>query len=365
MLSKYSFASLFRRLKSKSVMSSNNNKRILLLASLRPGCGNTATASRIAHNLRTSTSWTVDCISTDAPHTEFDSFSTTIRRYDVIVALHAYRAGHLLNSIYNCEDDDLPPLILIFAGTDLHSCEPKWISTVQSIIPHANGLVCFNADWKKYVETTYQTQVRCKITVIPQSVLILPFIFEQLPSSLHTINHRKVLLWIGEIRSVKDPLFIIRFLSQLNNDAYHLFLVGYEHDSSLSDDLRSLSSSQCNVTLLGGRSQNFVHTLIRTSFAYINTSINEGMCLAILEAMALGVPVIARRNTGNASLVQNGKTGLLFDTPDQAVEHLIELDQNLEFRHRIIRQAADYVRKSHNSTVETKAYERLLLNSMK
>lgn len=346
-------------------MPSEQSNRILLLASLRPGCGNTATASRIAHQLRTSTKFTVDCVSVDAPHTESDSLASSIRRYSVVLALHAYRAGQLLTSIYkNAGEDDLPPLVLIFAGTELHSCEPKWIPTLESIIPRASGLVCFNNEWKKHVELTFRKYLPCKVTVIPQSALILPFNFEQLPIAMHVIDHRKILLWIGEIRPVKDPLFAIEFLSRLDPDAYQLFLVGYEHDRALAEQLR-VSSSQCNVTFLGGQSQNFVHTLMRTSYAYINTSVNEGMCLAVLEAMTLGVPVLARRNTGNTSIVKHGKTGLIFETCDQATEQLLQLEQNNKWKQMLIRQAADYVKKYHSSMAETKAYRDLLLDLTK
>ena len=345
-------------------MPSEQTNRVLLLASLRPGCGNTATASRIAHQLRTLTRFTVDCVSVDAPHTESDSFASSIRRYSVVLALHAYRAGQLLTSIYKNGDNDLPPLVLIFAGTELHSCEPKWIPTLESIVPRASGLVCFNNEWKKHVETTYKNSLPCKVTVIPQSALILPFIFEQLPIAMHVIDQRKILLWIGEIRPVKDPLFAVEFLSRLDPDAYELFLVGYEYDQALTEQLRA-SSSQHNVTFLGGQSQNFVHTLMRTSFAYINTSVNEGMCLAVLEAMTLGVPVLARRNIGNTSIVKHGKTGLIFETCDQAAEQILQLDQNNKWRQTLIRQAADYVRKYHSSTVETKAYRDLLLDLTK
>lgn len=361
MLSKYSFVNLFRRIRPSFSASANKTKPILLLSSLRPGSGNAATASRITHELQSSTKFTVDCVSVDTPHTESDSFVTSIHRYSAVLALHVYRAGNLLTSIYNDEqNDDLPPLILIFAGTELHSSEPKWISTMKYIIPRASGLVCFSHEWKKYVEITYKNYLSCKITVIPQSVLLSSFSFEQLPLS----TNKKNIIWVGEIRPVKDPLFAIQILSHLNNDEYHLFLVGYENDHALNEYIRS-TYSHLNVTFLGGQSQSFVHTLMRTSFAYINTSINEGMCLALLEAMTLGLPVLARRNTGNTSIIKHEQTGLIFDTPEEAVQCIKELDSNTKLRRLLIRQAENYVKKYHNIVNETKAYRNLLLDLIK
>lgn len=351
---------LLRRVRPFLSASSDNTKRILILSSLRPGCGNAATASRLAYEIQTSTKFIVDCVSVDTPNTELDSLSTSIRRYSAVLALHAFRAGKVLTSIYKDEETDLPPLILIFAGTDLHSCEPKWISILEYIIPRANGLVCFSHEWKKYVETVYKNSLPCKLTVIPQSVLLSPFIFEQLPMT----TNRKTIIWTGEIRSVKDPIFAIEFLSCLNNRDYQLFLVGYDNDKTLCEHIRS-SYSHLKVTYIGGQSQSFVHTLMRTSFAYINTSINEGMCLAMLEAMTLGVPVLARRNTGNLSIIKHRKTGFIFDTPDEAARGLMELDNNNELRDELIQQAEKYVKKYHNIADESKAYRNLLLNLIK
>jgi len=45
----------------------------------------------------------------------------------------------------------------------------------------------------------------------------------------------------------------------------------------------------------------------------------------VLEAMALGRPVLCRRNEGNESLVAHGKDGLLFETPQEMVNLLQEL----------------------------------------
>ncbi|CAF4983822.1 unnamed protein product, partial [Rotaria magnacalcarata] len=72
---------LLRRRKTLLSASYDNTKRILLLASLRQGCGNAATASRIAYDIQTSTKFTVDCVSVDTPDTESDSLATSIRRY--------------------------------------------------------------------------------------------------------------------------------------------------------------------------------------------------------------------------------------------------------------------------------------------
>ena len=344
-------------------MSIVNTKHVLLLAPLKRGSGNAVTAFRIADGLRQSSQFTVNCMSVDMPHIESALLPATIRQYDAVLALHAYRAGSLLTSIYR-SNSNLPPLILIFAGTDLHSCEPEWLPIIKQIVPKARGLVCFSSEWKKYAESTYKDVLSCPITVIPQSVVVSALIDERWSPSTPLPSSRKLIIWAGGIRAVKDPLFAVRIVSHLTDDEFQLIIVGDGSDWSLANAIQS-ACVHLNVTLVGERSTNQVHALMRTAFAYLNTSIDEGMCLAILEAMAIGLPVVVRRNVGNISIVRDGQTGLVYDTPEQAAECLLKLSKETQTREMLIKQAADYVANVHNPTSESTAYRNLIMSLKK
>ncbi len=68
------------------------------------------------------------------------------------------------------------------------------------------------------------------------------------------------------------------------------------------------------------------------SFCYLSTSRWEGMPLAILEAMALGLPIIATNVTGNKDVVIHEKNGYLFnpENPWEASEYLNKLAKNVQ-----------------------------------
>ncbi|GFN76493.1 glycosyltransferase 1 domain-containing protein 1 [Plakobranchus ocellatus] len=103
-----------------------------------------------------------------------------------------------------------------------------------------------------------------------------------------------------------------------------------------------------------------VHALISQATALVNSSDSEGMCLALLEAMQLGTPVIARDIPGNRAIVQDGHTGLLFDSPEsfrEKTEHLLE-DSSLQ--KLLTREAAEYVDSHHNIQQERQEYTNLL-----
>ena len=62
---------------------------------------------------------------------------------------------------------------------------------------------------------------------------------------------------------------------------------------------------------------NEVYSWINKMDVFLQTSLWEGLPLAVLEAMALRKPVVAKNVIGNKDIVQNGKNGFLFDSIDE------------------------------------------------
>jgi len=75
--------------------------------------------------------------------------------------------------------------------------------------------------------------------------------------------------------------------------------------------------------------RNDVSDILSTMDLFVITSLTEGICNAILEAMACGLPIIATDVGGNPEIVHNEETGLLFPTKNvaglvRAVERMLE-----------------------------------------
>src|SRR4029079_8337911 len=58
--------------------------------------------------------------------------------------------------------------------------------------------------------------------------------------------------------------------------------------------------------------------LLARADLFVLTSLNEGLSLSILEAMAAGLAVVASRVGGNPEIVMDGETGLLVGPDDAA-----------------------------------------------
>jgi glycosyltransferase involved in cell wall biosynthesis len=104
-----------------------------------------------------------------------------------------------------------------------------------------------------------------------------------------------------------------------------LWIVG---DGELRQDLESLASAlglNNQVVFWGVRSD--VPAILRKATIGVNSSRTEGLCNAIMEYMAAGLPTVATSVGGNSELVVDGETGVLAppDNPEALAGALIDL----------------------------------------
>lgn len=123
-----------------------------------------------------------------------------------------------------------------------------------------------------------------------------------------------VLLSVGELIQRKNHEMIIRALSQVEDSTIHYVIAGrgplLEYLTKLSQGL-GLSE---RVHLLGFRTD--VAELCQSADLYMFPSFQEGLPVALMEAMAMGLPVICSDIRGNCDLIEEGKGGLLCKPAD-------------------------------------------------
>lgn len=136
-----------------------------------------------------------------------------------------------------------------------------------------------------------------------------------------------VLLTIGEMIKRKNHETILRSLVELKNQNYILLLCG---KGKLENYLKELSSKlgiSDRVRFLGYR--NDIPEICVASDIFVFPSYQEGLPVAVIEAMAAGLPVIASKIRGNTDLIQNGYGGYLHDPEDyrgiaRSIDKMIE-----------------------------------------
>ncbi|MCM1106456.1 MAG: glycosyltransferase, partial [Blautia sp.] len=126
------------------------------------------------------------------------------------------------------------------------------------------------------------------------------------------------ILSVGELNANKNHEIVIRALAGLAKKFKLFYTVAGQ--GNRRDELEKLVDRLGigkNVKLLGFRED--VPELYKAADVYIHPSFREGLPVALMEAMASGLPCIASRIRGNMDLIDEGKGGYLF-APDKLEE---------------------------------------------
>ncbi len=127
------------------------------------------------------------------------------------------------------------------------------------------------------------------------------------------IIDEKILVSTGELNSNKNHEIIIRALAMLKTNAkYKYILCGKGDKEKYLKDLVKQFDLQDKVVFAGYR--NDIREILKISDIFCFPSYREGLSLALMEAMAVGLPVICSKIRGNVDLIDENKGGLIFYT---------------------------------------------------
>lgn len=141
----------------------------------------------------------------------------------------------------------------------------------------------------------------------------------------------------GRICYQKNPALFAEIATALRDEQVEFVWLGTagEGAGEMEQALRPA------VTVTGWLPRKEVLSTLAQSDVYLQTSRWEGMPVSVIEAMMLGLPVVASNVVGNRDIVEDHQTGYLFDDAGEAVEALRELIRNPEQRAFLARRARD------------------------
>ena len=125
-----------------------------------------------------------------------------------------------------------------------------------------------------------------------------------------------LVLSVGEINENKNQQAVIRALAQCSDLSIHYALVGRGDRRPLLEQLVRDLGLEGRVHFLGYRQD--VASLYHCADCFIHPSFREGLPVALMEAMASGLPAIASKIRGAVDLIEPGVSGLLCDPADPA-----------------------------------------------
>lgn len=174
----------------------------------------------------------------------------------------------------------------------LYACWETLAARVTSMI------ICVSDSEATHFQNKVSVSVN-KITVIPNGTAIQP---KQLATHI-----QKKIVTVARFDYQKNLPELLEIARAMPN--HHFFVIGDgEERPSIEAEISEKGIS--NITLCG-ESQHVLEDIADASL-YLTTARWEGLPLAVLEAMSLGIPVVASNVVGNRDAVAVGITGYLY-----------------------------------------------------
>lgn len=120
-----------------------------------------------------------------------------------------------------------------------------------------------------------------------------------------------VILSVGELNKNKNHEVVLRTLGKLRNSNIHYVICGQGYMEEYLKNLSTQLNIDNQVHILGFR--NDIDAISKVADIFIFPSFREGLSLALMEAMASGLPVICSNIRGNIDLIDSEKGGYLIN----------------------------------------------------
>lgn len=126
-----------------------------------------------------------------------------------------------------------------------------------------------------------------------------------------------VMISVGELNKNKNHEMVLRSLGRIGDPRIYYMICGI---GKCEDELKRLIEElnlDDRVKLLGYRKD--VYALLYGADIYIHPSYREGLSVAIMEAMAVGLPVICSDIRGNCDLIDNNGGILIVPSDERSI----------------------------------------------
>jgi len=200
---------------------------------------------------------------------------------------------------------------------------------------------------KKYVAISKNTYnlIRNKIGVSPDNIEIIfnGIDIRRFHSGERIINNSvKRIIAVGRLDDQKDHLTLLKsfvilkdILKKRSMQIPDLMIVGIGRLQNTLQEFITANSLDGNVVLTGARSD--IPELLESSDLWVMSSRWEGLSIALLEALASGIPVVATDVGSNNEVIQHGRNGSLVpkENPNALAKEILKLiqDKNLRIKY--------------------------------
>jgi glycosyltransferase involved in cell wall biosynthesis len=248
-----------------------------------------------------------------------DTYSTQNFYYAVIVAAL-------------CRFFKLPYMPILHGGN-----LPSRLKNSKRLSINLFGKAFTNVAPSKFMMRQFQTAGFQNITYIPNSLEI-----EKYPFQLRESITPK-LLWVRSFSEIYNPLLVLEIVEILKKKGIDvsLCMVGPDKDGSMQRCEKIASELKLPISFPGMMQKEEWIALSKDFDIFISTTNFDNMPVSVMEAMALGLPVISTNVGGMPFLIENGIDGILVpaNSPESFVQAIEELCNNPLKSHNITKNA--------------------------
>ncbi|MCH4551221.1 glycosyltransferase family 4 protein [Aestuariibaculum lutulentum] len=190
----------------------------------------------------------------------------------------------------------------------------------QSIFNHAFK----NVAPSQYLKSRFENEGYSNILNIPNSINIEAYRFQQ--RTIDTIH----LLWVRAFDKTYNPLLAIDVLKALQDrgESATLTMVGPDKDGTLQQAKYYADKLEVTVNFTGKLEKQDWIKLSQQCNVFMNTTNFDNMPVSVIEAMALGLPVVSTNVGGMPFLIEDEQDGIL--VPPNSVKPFVEAIMGLK-----------------------------------
>ncbi|MFV8335234.1 glycosyltransferase family 4 protein [Flavobacterium sp. RSP29] len=289
-----------------------------------------------------------------------------LRRYVVqhkVTVVHAHSTSFFLIFLLKLI---CPSLRLIWHD---HYGDSEFLSkrpfrVLQMTLPFFSGIIAVNQKLKLWAEQQLKFKKVLYLANFPsEDTMVLEQTF------LHGIDGKRIVC-LANLRVQKDHFLLLEVAEKLqkSHPDWTFHLVGKDFQDGYSQHIKDLIAAyqlEKNVFLYGSKED--VKNILHQSTIAVLTSQSEGLPVALLEYGLNKKPVVVTNVGEMASLVQNGKNGLLVPSKQKQMfyEALVQLIENDRLQTELGVALYKKVRDAHSEEVVIRQYLNWLQNSHK
>lgn len=280
---------------------------LIVVPSQDRATGNWVTATRLQQGLTALGHQASIGAATDDP--EKLRAAVTAAEPELVVLLHAWRSGRPWLTT------GLPlPYAVLLTGTDINAgmTDPTQAPAIATVLQRAAAILSQNPLTVEALRRDHP-RLAAKVHLLPAGIILGDTRYP-LREHLAPATGELLLLCPAGIRPVKGQVELLEMCAPLIDEGQtlHLAFCGPVLDHDYGRRLLEAIEIRPWTTYLGIVPPDAMPDAMRQADVIISNSFSEGLPNTLVEAAALGRPIVAHDIPGNAAVVTDGVNGLLY-----------------------------------------------------